>query len=150
MKRHLVNLSFVLSIVFSSSVLFGHETPLIICSGVHENGSMAILEITKLWHHIEPGMEPDTFYDISFTYMGENSLGFWDQAGSVVKNSISLSDQEMAHALSIGQIAYDNEQSNKAYSLSFMLNFSTMQARLFHRSGKPIRFDISLKCVGNI
>lgn len=150
MKRHLVYLSFILlSVGFSANTLLAVETPIMLCSGLHENGSRANVEITKIWHHLEPGMEPETTYEISYIYIGENSLGFWNHTGSVVKGNISLSNQEVMNARRAGELSYINEQSDRSYYINFSVNLNTKDGVLSHRSGMPVNFVISLRCTGD-
>ncbi len=150
MKRPLSFLGYILLGIFSANTVLANETPVMLCSGLHENGSRANVEITKVWHHLEPGMEPDTTYLFSFTYIGENSLGFWNHAGSIVKGNFSISNQKIMNAIESGQLIHKKENSSVAYYLDFDLNLSTKEAILSHRSGKPVSFNLSLQCTGNL
>jgi hypothetical protein len=149
MKKLLVYLSSILlSLSLGASTMLSNETPVMLCSGTHPNGSRANVEITKFWHHLEPGMEPDTSYEFSYAYIGENSLGNWGEAGSVAKGSFSLTHQEMMNAKKAGQLTIEEKQINVAYYFGFDLNLNTKEATISHQSGKSIKWGLSLQCTG--
>lgn len=151
MKKHLLHLgSIFLSLSFGAHALGVIESPLMVCSGLHENGSRANVEITKFWHHLEPGMDPAPRYELVYTYIGENSIGFWDHAGSKVKGSVSFSDSQMMDAVDTGKLSVAEKQSNVVYYFNFDLDVSTKKATISHRSGKSVAWEMALDCTGDI
>lgn len=134
---------------FFAFAVLGNEHLRIICSGLDENLGRASVQIHKIWHHLEPGMEPPTTYKISYQYIGTNSVGNWNEAGSGVDDSKIFSDQEAKAAFhNDGYFAIENHNHSVPNYFSFRLDLLTNNASIVFNCGKTTYFSVLLTCTG--
>lgn len=140
-------LFFLLIPSFFAFAVFGNEHLRIICSGLDANLGRSTVQIHKIWHHLEPGMEPPTTYKISYQYIApvEN----WNETGSIVDGSKIFSDQEaLAAFYNDGYFAIDNQNHSVANYFCFRLDLKTNNASIVFKSGKTTNISVPLTCTG--
>ncbi len=123
-----------------------------LCSGINNQKAQVQIKITKTFHHLEPGMEPASSYEISHSYIGPNSIGLWDRAGSTVMGSIILSEEEMSLALKQEEAMFvvERTQANVNHSFSLSIHLESNKALIAHTSGKSISYGMTLVCAGKL